>query len=98
MSGSIREATSAFVSTATRDFHDVRLPPGTSIRIIDSGIAHHHASGNYRMRRRECEEAARALKVTKLRDLTLADLSRIDALPDPLNRRARHVVTENARV
>ncbi|HXD75784.1 MAG TPA: hypothetical protein VN628_18685, partial [Vicinamibacterales bacterium] len=40
----------------------------------------------------------RALKVGKLRELTPADLPAIDALPDPLNRRARHVVTENARV
>jgi galactokinase len=28
----------------------------------------------------------------------LADLPRVDALPEPLNRRARHVVTEDARV
>jgi galactokinase len=87
-----------FLDAATREFHDVPMPAGTSIRIIDSGIAHHHASGNYRTRRRECEEAARALKVTKLRDLTPADLPRINALPEPLNRRARHVVTEDARV
>ncbi len=87
-----------FLDAATREFKDVPLPVGTSISIVDSGIAHHHASGNYRMRRRECEDAARALKVTKLRDLTAADLPRIDALPEPLNRRARHVVTENARV
>ena len=93
-----RRGCAFFLDAATREFHDVRLPPGTSIRIIDSGIAHHHASGSYRTRRRECEDAARALKVAKLRDLTPADLPRIDALPDPLNRRARHVVTEDARV
>ena len=33
-----------------------------------------------------------------LRDVNNDDLSRIEKLPDPLNRRARHVVTENARV
>jgi len=87
-----------FLDAATREFHDVRMPAGTSIRIIDSGIAHHHASGSYRTRRRECEDAARALKVGRLRDLTPADLPRINALPEPLNRRARHVVTEDARV
>ena len=87
-----------FLDAASREFHDVPLPVGTCVRIIDSGIAHHHASGNYRVRRRECDEAARALKVSRLRDLTPAELPRINALPDPLNRRARHVVTENARV
>ena len=87
-----------FLDAATREFCDVQLPPGTTLKVIDSGIAHHHASGSYRLRRRECEDAARALKVNRLRDLTPADLPRITALPEPLNRRARHVVTEDARV
>ena len=87
-----------FLDAASRDFKHVPMPASTSLRVIDSGIAHHHASGDYRTRRRECEEAARALTVTKLRDLTPADLPRIDSLPEPLNRRARHVVTEDARV
>jgi len=81
-----------------RTFSDVPMPAATSLRVIDSGIAHHHASGDYRIRRRECEEAARALNVARLRDVTTADLARINALHEPLNRRARHVVTENARV
>jgi galactokinase len=87
-----------FLDAASREFKQVPMPDATALRVIDSGIAHHHASGDYRTRRRECEEAARALKVTKLRDLTPADLPRINALPEPLNRRARHVVTEDARV
>jgi len=36
--------------------------------------------------------------VTTLRDAGEQDLAAIAALPDPLNRRARHVITENARV
>ena len=87
-----------FLDAASREFKHVPMPPETSLRVIDSGIAHHHASGDYRTRRRECEEAARALKVAKLRDLTPADLPRVNALPEPLNRRARHVLTEDARV
>src|SRR5262249_38525686 len=46
----------------------------------------------------EAAEAARLLGLTELRDATPADLERIAALPPPLDRRARHVVTENARV
>jgi galactokinase len=34
----------------------------------------------------------------ELRDLGLDDLGRVEQLPDPLARRARHVITENARV
>ncbi len=92
------DGSALFLDAGTREYREVKLPPDLSLTIIDSGIAHHHASGGYRTRRRECEEAARALKVGKLRELTPADLPAIDALPDPLNRRARHVVTENARV
>jgi galactokinase len=36
--------------------------------------------------------------VAKLRELPEVDLPRVAALPEPLNRRARHVITENARV
>ena len=66
--------------------------------MINSGVAHSHAGGDYRTRRAECERAAAALGVPQLRDLGVEDLPRVDRLPDPLGRRARHVVTENARV
>lgn len=84
----------------TRSLHTERvpLPPGLGIAVVHSGISHDHASGDYRVRRRECEEATRALGVASLRSLTLDDLPRIEALPSPLDRRARHVVSENARV
>jgi hypothetical protein len=36
--------------------------------------------------------------VRSLRELSIDDVGRIDALPDPWGKRARHVVTENARV
>ena len=38
------------------------------------------------------------LGVPQLRDLAVTDLDRIATLPDPINRRALHVVTENQRV
>ena len=41
---------------------------------------------------------ARCWASPQLRDLDAADLPRVALLPDPLDRRARHVVTENARV
>ena len=66
--------------------------------MINSGVAHHHAHGDYRTRRAECERAASLLGVAELRDVGVADLSRLQVLPSPLDRRARHVVTENQRV
>lgn len=76
----------------------VPLPPALSLVVVDSGIGHRHASGDYNTRRQECERAAAALGVGSLRDVGIADLARANALPPPLAARVRHVVTENARV
>jgi galactokinase len=91
-------STALFLDAWTTAFEKIPLPANVELGVIDSGIAHAHASGEYRTRRRECEEAAAMLRVEKLRELTIADLRRIARLPEPLSRRARHVVTENARV
>jgi galactokinase len=96
---SLGDATTALFLDASTGVHErILLPSSVELGVIDSGIAHHHASGDYRLRRNECETAARLLGVTQLRDLSSADLPRVAELPDPLNRRARHVVTENTRV
>jgi galactokinase len=76
----------------------VPLPPSLALLVIDSGIAHRHAGGGYNERRAECERAAALLGVAALRDVGVDDLARTVALPAPLDRRVRHVVTENARV
>lgn len=66
--------------------------------IINSGISHNHAGGEYNTRRAEYKRACELLGVTQLRELSLADIPRLSELPEPLGRRARHVVTENERV
>jgi galactokinase len=91
-------ATALFIDASTGRYERIVLPPDVELGVIDSGIAHHHASGDYRIRRRECEAAARELGVTQLGELSPADLPRIAQLPDPLIKRARHVITENTRV
>ncbi len=64
--------------------------------LADTRVKHELAGSGYNQRRAECEAAAAALGVVALRDATEADLERIE---DPLlQRRARHVLTENARV
>ena len=74
------------------------MPASAELVVFNSGIAHNHSKGDYRTRRAECETAARRLEVSQLRDLDVRDLPRIMDLPEPLGRRARHVVTEDARV
>jgi galactokinase len=90
--------TALFLDASTATFEKIPMPPDAELGVIDSGIEHSHASGEYRTRRQECEAAAKALGVRWLRDVSPDDLPRIAQLPEPLNRRARHVVTENARV
>jgi len=87
-----------FIDTRTLEYERLALPAGAELLVIDSGIRHSHASGDYRVRRDECRRAAEVLGVSSLREVSERDLPAIDALPDPLNRRARHVVKENARV
>ena len=87
-----------FLDTRTLRYEQVPLPPGVEPLVINSGVEHNHSAGDYRTRRAECERAASLLGVAQLRDLTTRDLSRLAVLPEPLGRRTRHVVTENARV
>jgi galactokinase len=62
---------------------------------LDSGAAHSHAESGYNERRAECRAACERLGISSLRDVTAPD---VDSLPEPLAARARHVLTENARV
>jgi galactokinase len=62
---------------------------------LDSGASRSLAASGYNQRRRECREAAAALGVQSLRD---ASTEALTGLPEPLRRRARHVLSENERV
>jgi galactokinase len=62
---------------------------------VPSGEQHSLATSGYNQRRQECERARATLGLDSLRDANLEDLYR---LPDPLDRRVRHVIEENDRV
>ncbi len=99
MAGSLGEPGQALLlDTRTLEVELLPLPTDYELVVIHSGVSHNHASGDYRQRRAECEQAAELLGVTKLRDVPFADLWRTQSLPAPLGRRARHVITENQRV
>lgn len=70
---------------------------GLELLVADTDTPHQLADGDYGRRRRECARAATELGVHSLRAVT--DPADTERLADPvLRRRARHVVTENARV
>jgi galactokinase len=72
--------------------------------VCNSMVKHDHASNEYNQRRADCETATRVLAakfpgVRALRDVSLAQLDDSESLLDAtVYRRARHVITENARV
>jgi galactokinase len=99
MAASLADAgTALFLDTRSLGYERLPLPAAADLMVVDSGVKHAHAAGGYNVRRMECERACALLGVAQLRDVGLADLPRVAALPAPLDRRARHVVTENARV
>ena len=63
--------------------------------VLDSGERHVHASSGYNERRAECARACELLGVQSLRD---ASNAAVEELPEPLRRRAMHVLGENQRV
>lgn len=87
-----------FIDCRTLDCRPVAAPADAAILIVHSGIIHGHVEGHYNERRRQCEEAAATLGVSKLRDADEEMLSRHrEELSPTAYRRARHVITENRR-
>jgi galactokinase len=79
---------------ATFDARPVPIPDGLEILVAHCGVARTLTTSAYAERRAECEAAERL--IGPLRSATPWE---VDRLADPtLRRRARHVVTENARV
>ena len=83
------------------DFTTLALEPvplelgGWQLVTVESGAAHSHAGSGYNERRAECRAVCEALGIPTV---SAADPDAAAALPTPLDRRARHVLSENARV
>jgi len=81
----------------------VPIPPSVALVVCNTGVRRALAHSAYHDRQRECAQAVTSLRrlrpgVRALRDLAPHDLELLSGLPEPLRRRARHVVTENQRV
>ena len=82
----------------------VTLPDGITFVAVNSMVKHAHSGSAYRDRVRECAEAVAGIKaaypaVESLRDVSPEQLETVAArLPEVVARRARHIVTEDARV
>lgn len=77
----------------------IAIPDDLAILVVHSGIARGLVDSAYNERRAQCEAVARHFGVAALRDLDMAALEAGSNRLDPVAlRRARHVVSENARV
>jgi len=100
-----RRGHALFIDTRTLEHEAVPLPEqGFRILVSDTRKQRGLVDSEYNARRRECERAVELLRphlpgIRALRDVTQEDFARhAGDLPDIVRRRARHVVTENARV
>ena len=73
----------------------VPLPDDIAIIVVDSREPRQLGETPYNQRREDCAAAAQSLGLASVRDAAIADVRR---LPEPLERRAWHVVSENQRV
>jgi galactokinase len=74
------------------------LPEGTVVVVLDTNTRRGLVDGEYNVRRAQCEAAAAYFNVPKLRDVTLERFNAEGGgLDDVTYRRARHIITENAR-
>ncbi len=83
------------------DFQTLHVDPtplrldGWRLATLDTGERRDNASSGYNQRRAECARACELLGVRSLRE---ASWDAVEQLPDPLRGRARHVLSDNARV
>jgi len=66
-----------------------------TLLVCDTRVEHGSSETGYNARRAECDRAAKALGVEELRDARPEDLERLSGVE---LKRARHIVSENARV
>ena len=83
------------IDFATLETHQVAIPDGAAFVVVHSGTSRELGASLYAARRAECERAANHIG----KPLGLCELGDLSALSESvLRRRARHVITECARV
>jgi galactokinase len=82
----------------------IRMPAAAAVIVCNTMVRHHNATGEYNLRRQQCDDAVRVLSGTRpgirtLRDVSMDELTAQHHLLSPAQmRRARHVISENGRV
>jgi galactokinase len=99
-----REGKAIVLDCRSLNYELAPIPNSVHLIICNTMVKHANSSGEYNLRRAQCEEAVVRLSafypgITALRDVTVEQLElHRDALPDVVYRRAAHVVAEDERV
>lgn len=86
------------------DSQALPIPEDVKLVVCNTMVKHELASGEYNVRREQCEQAVKILakhfpQVSSLRDVTAEQVEQFKSeLGDVVYRRCRHVTTENDRV
>ena len=89
-----REGHATLIDCRTLSMRSVPFPDGATIVVMDTGTRRELVESEYKNRQTTCAAAATNLGLNSLRDATIDDLERLTGTEQ---RRARHVITENAR-
>jgi len=87
-----------FLDCRTLEYQHAPLPQNTSVVILDTSTRRGLVDSAYNERRSQCEEAARWFGVKALRDVSVDAFEKRNGLSEVVTKRARHIITENARV
>ena len=85
------------LDTSDLSYDVIDIPQTWTFAVIHSGVRRELADGRYKARFEECQQAADALKTTKLCRLDQAQVVAMADLPENLRKRTRHVMTEHKR-
>ncbi|MEL6268520.1 MAG: galactokinase, partial [Chloroflexota bacterium] len=99
ISASGQVGSALLIDCRSLETENVPLPENTAVVILDTGTRRGLVDSKYNERRQQCEEAAAFFGVPKLRDVIIEQFeARENQLDEMPRKRARHVITENARV
>lgn len=85
------------LNTETLDYELVDLPKTHDMAVIHSGHFRQLNEGRYKERKEECDKIKSLLGHNNICQISDFDFAKLRSLPDSLQRRARHCMTEHRR-
>ena len=93
-----RRDSALLIDCRSSETRAVSMPDNVAVVIVNSNVQRGLVDSEYNTRRKQCEEAARFFGVKALRDVSPEQFEARQHQLDPLvAKRARHVISENAR-